>query len=440
MKLRVYWQDTVDPPPTAGTELPDSCDVVVIGAGITGLSAALHLAREGASVAVLEQHRVGWGASTRNAGMTLIGLKLSPEALVRTYGLAAAQRFYRSSVAAVDFTEEFLKDEAIDCGFHRHGALWAACTPAHFHALVESRDLLAESFEHETSLVPREELVSELGSSRYHGGLLDPLSGGLNPAEMVNGLLATAVESGVTVIEDAEVLGVDRRDGRISVETARGAVTAGEIVAAANGYTPSWLTWLRRRIIPIGSYIVVTEPLGEGLASELIPRNRMVFDTKKFLVYFRLTPDNRLLFGGRTSFRGHDDGTAAKVLTSWMRGVFPQLGDTAVDYAWSGSVAFTFDQMPRVGRREGVAFSGGYCGHGVANGLYLGAELARAMTGKADAPFTDLGHPTVPFYRKRAWFLPIAGAYYRLVDWRANKAKRIGTISGAPPRPIKREL
>jgi len=202
-------------------------------------------------------------------------------------------------------------------------------------------------------------LVSELGSSRYHGGLLDPLSGGLNPAEMVNGLLATAVESGVTVIEDAEVLGVDRRDGRISVETARGAVAAGEIVAAANGYTPSWLTWLRRRIIPIGSYIVVTEPLGEGLASELIPRDRMVFDTKKFLVYFRLTPDNRLLFGGRTSFWGHDDGTAAKVLTSWMRGVFPQLGATAVDYAWSGSVAFTFDQMPRVGRREGVAFSGG---------------------------------------------------------------------------------
>ncbi|MGH8527711.1 MAG: NAD(P)/FAD-dependent oxidoreductase, partial [Gammaproteobacteria bacterium] len=307
--------------------------------------------------------------------------------------------------------------ERIDCLFHRHGALWCAYSERHLDELAATRELLASSFGHETQFVSRAELGSEIGSDYYRGGLVDPLSAGLHPGRLAMGLLERVLEAGVSLHEHTPVESIRRTLRGTKVTTRAGIIEADHVVVATNGYTPEHLSWFRRRVIPIGSYIIVTEPLGEARAGSILPRARMAFDTKKFLFYFRLTPDNRLLFGGRSSFTRIEDREACQILSESLREVFPQLAHCAVEYCWSGNVGFTFDQLPHIGEHEGVHFAMGYCGHGVANSLYFGHHLANRIQGRArPLPFAELSFRTRFYYRGRPWFLPMAGWYFRLVD------------------------
>lgn len=188
-------------------------------------------------------------------------------------------------------------------------------------------------------------------------------------------------------------------------------------MVATDGYSGPVHPELSRRVIPIGSYIIATAPLEEGLARELIPKNRVMSDTKNLLFYFRLSADHRMVFGGRASFTPTTTVESAQILAQGMRAVFPQLAAVPIEYSWSGTVGFTFDQLPHAGRLDGVHYALGYCGHGVAMATYLGARVGDAIAGRGDLlPFSELGFPTVPFYRGRPWFLPAVGAYFRLVD------------------------
>ncbi len=418
MKELSYWRDTFPFDAPSPNTLPAHCDLAIIGGGLTGLSTALHAARSGASVVLLEQEKIGWGASTRNAGMALTGLKLSPEQLVKRYGRERARKFYRASLDALAFVQNLIEQEKIACDFHRCGDLCAAYRPAHYAGLIASQKFLQEEFEHHTELVPAAELKHELGTAVYHGGLIDPLSAGLNPAKLVAGLARCAHEAGAHLLEGTPVDECRREASGFVLRTTRGDVHAKEVVVATNGYTPSALRNLRRRIIPVGSYIIVTEVLGRGLAEELLPTNRMVYDTKNFLFYFRRTPDDRLLFGGRTSFTPMSDRKAAKILRADMLSVFPQLAATKIDYAWHGNVGFTFDQMPHLGEQNGLHYAMGYGGHGVVMSVYFGYWLAQKLAGANTSafPFFELPMPARFFYRKRPWFLPLAGAYYRVLD------------------------
>jgi glycine/D-amino acid oxidase-like deaminating enzyme len=413
-----YWLETAPPPPPlAPGPLPDRCDVAVIGGGYTGLMVALELARDGRSVRVFDQGRMASGASSRNGGQTLAGLKRSPQWLIKKYGAARAVELYRATLDAIAFTESFVGREAIDCHFHRHGALWCAYSERHYDDLAASRDLLASTFGHETHLVPRSDLASEIGTDYYRGGLVDPMSAGLHPGKLVMGLLARAKEAGAGLHENTPVLATERAPGGYRLTTSAGVIEAAQVVVATNGYTPDHLAWFRRRIIPIGSYVLVTEPLGDAGAKSILPRGRMAFDTKKFLYYFRLTPDHRLLFGGRTSFSRIEDGEACTLLTGAMHDVFPRLADRAVDYFWSGHVGFTFDQLPHIGEHDGMYFAMGYCGHGVANSLFFGHNLANHMRGRQNAfPFAQLPFRSRFYYRRRPWFLPLAGVFYKMLD------------------------
>jgi glycine/D-amino acid oxidase-like deaminating enzyme len=418
LKHASYWLDTAPAPPASTPgPLPDHCDVAVIGGGFTGLMVALELARDGRAVRVFDQGRMACGASSRNAGQMLAGLKRSPQWLIKKYGPERAVAMYRATLEAIDFTESFVAREGIDCHFHRHGALWCAYSARHYEGLGASRDLLASTFRHETHLVSRADLASEIGSDYYRGGLIDPLSAGLHPGKLVMGLLARAKEAGAGLHECTPVESAQRTPRGYRLTTPAGTIEAAQVVVATNGYTPDNLSWFRRRVIPIGSYILVTEPLGEAGARSILPRGRMAFDTKKFLYYFRLTPDNRFLFGGRTSFARIDDVEACRILAEAMREVFPQLADRAVEYFWSGNVGFTFDQLPHLGEHEGMHFAMGYCGHGVANSLYFGRNLADQMRGKKNGlPFAELPFRSRFYYRRRPWFLPLAGVFYKMVD------------------------
>jgi glycine/D-amino acid oxidase-like deaminating enzyme len=426
-----YWLDTLphdqgaaknpsDSPSAKASSSATTADVAIVGAGYTGLAAARHLARVGASVVVLDRERVGFGASSRNGGQVLTGLKIDPETLIKRYGHSKARDLFAIAMDSITAVERLVSEEAIDCDYERSGHLQAAWKPAHFDAFRREQDLLGRVFGHDVQLVARTDQRTELGSDRYFGLLVDNRSAGINPARYVSGLAAAVIRAGARVQEGCAVQRIVRSGSRWKVVTDLGDLDAGDVLMATNGYTDGAAPFLQRRFVPIGSYIVATEPLSPPVARSLIPRRRMVFDSKHFLYYFRLSADNRLLFGGRAEFSKPDSRStarAAAILRAALAVVFPDLRQAGIEYAWSGNVAFTRDQMPRAGRIDGLYYAGGYCGHGVAMATYLGTTIARRMAGEPiDHPLFDDRFAPIPLYNGAPWFLPLAGAYYRIRD------------------------
>ncbi|MGH9500735.1 MAG: NAD(P)/FAD-dependent oxidoreductase [Terriglobales bacterium] len=422
-----YWLDTATPPLATPGDLPTRVDVAIVGAGFTGLSAARTLAKRGASVAVLEANSIGWGASSRNGGMVLTGMKLDVETLAARYGMESAKRMYAASLASIAFVEQVVREEQIDCNFSRCGHLEVACKQPHFDAYARSVELIGREFQHQLRVVPKNGLNSEIGSDIYFGGIVDDISAGVNPARYVAGLGQAALAAGAGVFENTRVQHIGRESQNGSsgfrLDTSHGRIFAKEVFIATSGYTSSATPALRRKIIPIGSFIIATEPLSEALARELSPRNRMIFDSKNYLHYYRLTPDNRMLFGGRAAFFPETANTirrGAEILRRGMVGVYPQLRDAKVEYAWGGTLDFCFDTMPHAGRLDGIYYALGYAGHGVAMATYLGAKIAEQISGgKSDNPYENIPFPGAPLglYTGWPWFLPFAGAYYKILDW-----------------------
>jgi glycine/D-amino acid oxidase-like deaminating enzyme len=424
MQEKTFWLDTIEIPAAAPREFPRRVDVAIIGAGFTGLSAARSLARGAASVAVLESQNVGWGASSRNGGMVLTGLKLPAATLIARYGKEATARMYAASLESIDFVEQLVREENIACDFARTGHLEVACKPKHFDDFRRSADETARHFGHQQRLVSKDQLQSEIGSAIYHGGLVDPSSAAVNPARYVAGLARAAERAGAAVFEHSPVDEIQREGAQgWKIATARGTLRAQNVFVATSGYTSRVTPALQRKIIPIGSYIIVTEILREKLAAELSPRNRMIYDSKNYLYYYRLTPDRRMLFGGRAAFFPETSSTirrSAEILRRGMLSVYPQLREAKIEYIWGGTLDFAFDIMPHAGQLDGLYFSLGYAGHGVGMSTYLGDKIAQSiLTGRDENPFAGIPFPSAPLnlYNGRPWFLPAAGLWYKLLDW-----------------------
>lgn len=423
-----YWLETVsDHAQGASGPVPESVDVAVVGAGFCGLSAARSLAKRGVRVAVLEAETLGWGASCRNGGMVLTGMKLPVPTLIARYGGEAVQRMYAASLESIDLVEQIVKEEGINCAFSRCGHLEVACKESHFAAYAEAAARIRREFHHELRIIPKGELRTEIGSDIYYGGLVDDTSAGLNPAQYVAGLAKAAQRAGAGLYDHTRVVDVQPEvsngNRRFRVVTPRGSLTAREVLLASGAYTTSATPALLKKVIPIGSYIIATEVLPADLARELSPRNRMIYDSKHFLYYYRLTPDNRMLFGGRAAFFPESESTvreSAELLRQGMIGVYPQLSDTKVEFVWGGTLDFTFDVMPHCGKIDGMHFALGFAGHGVAAATWMGAKLASVICGDPeDNPFSRISFPGAPIGLRsgNAWALPLAGMYYRVLDW-----------------------
>jgi glycine/D-amino acid oxidase-like deaminating enzyme len=428
VKEQNYWLTTVEMSTTdLSCTLPEIVDVAVIGAGFTGLSAARTLAKKGVSVAVLEAETIGWGASSRNGGMVLTGMKLGVNKLISMYGRERTQRMYAASLASIDCVEQIVRDENIACNFSRCGHLEVACKQAHFDDYARQVEVIRREFNHELKIVPRGELRSEIGSDIYYGGMVDETSVGVNPARYVAGLGAAAIRAGAGVFEQTRALKIEResRQGKPGwkVTTSRGAIWAKNVFVGTSGYTGAATPALRKKIIPIGSYIIATEVLPEALARELSPRDRMIYDSKNYIYYYRLTPDNRMLFGGRAAFfpeTGHSIRKSGEILRRGMIEVYPQLRNTKVEFVWGGTLDFAFDIMPHAGQIDGIHYALGYAGHGVAMATYQGHLMALQVAGESpENPFDGIPFPSAPLglYNGKPWFLPFAGAYYKFLDW-----------------------
>jgi len=422
-----YWLTTVQMPVSPAQQLPESCEVVVIGAGFTGLSAALALAKRGAKVAVVESETIGWGASSRNGGMVLTGLKLGVNQLIARYGRELTRRMYAASLETISCVERIVGEEGIACDFARTGHLEVACKQMHFDDYARQVEVIAREFNHQLRVVPRADLRTEIGSDIYFGGMVDETSAGLNPARYVSGLGAAAMRAGACIYERTKLQGIthESRNGTpgFKLTTSRGSLWARNVLVGTSGYTGDATPALRKKIIPIGSYIITTEILPEALARELSPRNRQIYDSKNYLYYYRLTPDRRMLFGGRAAFFPETAQTireSSEILRRGMIDVYPQLRDTKIDYVWGGTLDFCFDIMPHVGQMDGLHFAVGYAGHGVAMATWQGQKMAEWIaTGKTDNPFSEIAFPGAPLglYNGKPWFLPFAGAYYKILDW-----------------------
>ena len=420
---RPYWHATMPAIPSyRDRPLPDTADVVVIGGGYTGINAARELARKGAAVTLLEAETLGFGGSTRNGGIVHPGYKWGPTELIERYGDDTGRALWDETMAGYETIKRVIAEEAIDCEFRECGYLDVAWAPSHAAHLRESVATLAQ-FGVDARFVEKAELADEIGTNFYHGGLVFPPSGLLHPGKYFAGLAAAADAAGADLHEGTRARAIQKQpDGGLVVATDRGQILAKEVVVGTNGYTDGVVPSLRRRIIPIGSYIIATEPLPEELARVISPRGRAFFDTKNFLYYWHISEDRRMIFGGRASFLPMGMDRIHGILHKGMLEVHPQLAGFRIDYGWGGNVGFTFDRMPHVGRHDGVTYAMGCCGTGVALMTALGVAVADWLGGGREPALAKLGFPLVPApYEGRPWFLPFVGEWFRLQDALARR-------------------
>jgi gamma-glutamylputrescine oxidase len=415
-----YWASLPPEPVRAALAGDATCDVGVVGGGIAGLSAALHLAGRGYRVRLLEAERIGWGASGRSGAQAIFGVAAGQEKLIRLVGATDARRIWDMSVEALALLRDLIARHHIDCDYIA-GQMHVAIKP---RQVVELRDwhadLTANYGYHSVSLLDAPATRRLVASERYSAGLLDTNSGHLHPLKYVRGLARAAEAAGVVLHEGSRVLRHERRDGRLRLVTAAGELACRLVVYAGNAGLGATVPRLERRIMPVGTYIVATEPLGEHTARQLLPENTAVTDINWVLDYFRRSADHRLLFGGRVSYSGLDPFDTARATRARMLQVFPGLKDARIEHAWGGYVDITLNRAPDFGRLEqDVYYLQGFSGHGIALTGLAGQLVAEAIAGSAERfdVFARIPHrefPGGPWLRRPA--LVLAMLYYRLKD------------------------
>ena len=419
MKTVPFWTDSYPRPESlAVSPLPEAVDVAIVGGGYTGLNAARVLAKGGTAVAVLERHTIGWGASSRNGGMATTGIKQKIGTIFKMYGKEMGRTFWQTSLDAIDLIGEIVADEGLDCNFVRQGHIALAYKPSHYESMAKKVDWYRRELGHRMSMVPQSDMRSEIGSDAFYGGMVDEYSAGLHPAKYVFELARAVAKHGALLCENCSVTRIEKTGTGFNVHTNQGIVKAKDVLVATNGYTDRLIPKLKPRIFPVGSYIIVTAPLSPDMQKQLSPKGRMFYDTKNFLNYFRVTPDGRMLFGGRNNLSTDLDLHESKVsLKQQMHRVFPQLDEVPITHTWTGQLGLTFDLMPHIGRIDGVMYALGYGGHGVSIATYVGTEAGLLLAGKkSDSPFAQIKHQTMFFYRNKPWFLPFAAIYFRTLD------------------------
>ena len=418
-KAAPYWWDRTQRPKLEDPSFQASADLVVVGSGYTGLCAALEAARAGRSTLVFDAGDAGWGCSTRNGGQISTSVKPNYETLARRHGPEAAFGLLKEGQNALAWIGDFIAEEGIDCDFRVPGRFHAAHSPRHYERLARAIAQQPKGLEVPAHAVPRSEQRRELGTELYHGGVVYETHACLDPARFHQGLLERVVAAGASVVPHCAVSRIERDGERHRVTTARGKVIARDVIVATNGYTGAPTPWLRRRVIPIGSYMIATEPLPAEVMDRVMPTERIVSDSRKVVYYYRASPDRRrILFGGRVTSGEADPRRSGLLLRRDLVRLFPELAEVRISHSWMGFVAYTFDTLAHTGRQDGIHYAMGYCGSGVSMAGYLGTKVAQRLLGRPEGrtALESVGFQTRPLYRGWPWFLPASVAFYRWRD------------------------
>jgi len=421
-KLTPYWWDDVPRPRLADAPLPATVDVAVVGAGYTGLHAALQTVRGGRSTVVFDAEDAGWGCSSRNGGQISTSIKPGFEQLARRHGQQRAFDILKEGQQSLAWIAQFVRSEGIECDFGQVGRFHAAHNAAQYEALAARIASQPKGLEVDAFMVPRAQQREELGTDLYWGGAVYTQHCSVHPARYHQGLLERVLSAGGRVVPRCPVQEISRSGAQFLLRTPQGNVIARDVVIATNGYTGALTPWLRRRVIPIGSYMIATEPLPKQSMDRLFPSNRIVSDTRKVVYYYRCSPDRRrVLFGGRVSHKETDPRISGPKLHADLVRLFPELRDTRISHSWCGFVAYTFDELMHIGKHDGMHYAMGYCGAGVGTSSYFGMRLGQQVLGLKEGrtALDGLAFQTRPLYSGNPWFLAPSVAYYR---WRDSRA------------------
>lgn len=426
-----YWWDAAPLTALPGAELPRTADIAIVGAGYAGLSAAITLARAGRAVVVLDRQHPGEGASTRNGGITSGNIRPGPAELVRRFGEARALAIEAEGKAAREDLYRFIAEEGIDCDFALTGRFSGAIDAGDYEAGARLAERLTRRLGIEAHAVPRAEQHRHIGTDFYRGGNVRMDIGGLHPAKLHAGMLRLARDAGVAIHSGTAVTAMRSSEGHHELVTDRGTLTAREVVVATNGYTDRADPWLRRRLVPLRSRIIATEPLPPATMERLFPTRMMLSDSRQLSFYYRPSPDfSRILFGGRDRGTDLTDAAATEELRQGIVELFPELSEVGLTHSWYGLVAMNRDMVPRIFTRDHRVYATGFCGSGVVWARWAGQQVARQMLGATGAAGADGASAFdfrpprfVPLIDGKPWFMPLLFALWTRQD-RVKLARR----------------
>ena len=427
-KSTPFWWEEAPVEPLPKRPLEKKADVVIVGAGLAGLTAAITLARAGRSVVVLDKMNPGEGASTRNGGITSGNIRLRYAQLLRKYGEEQALRIEAEGKIAREFIYEFIKTENLDCDFKLTGRFHGVIGREEYEAEARNAEKLNKTLGIQTYAVPHSEQREYIGTDYYRGGVVRMDIGGLHPGKYTAEILRVALAAGVSVHSHTAVSRITKDTNDFRVETSAGIISGRQILICTNGYTDGSDPWLRRRMVPVRSRIIATEELPEGLMKTLMPRMMMYTEGKILGYYYRPSPDGkRILLGGRDSSQSGDPAAPTIMLRKGLIGLFPELADVQLSHSWFGNVAMHRDMLPRIFEHKGMTYATGFCGSGTVWAPWIGYKGARKLLGddKTKSAFDFKPMPAVPLYAGKPYFMPALIQVYRMQDRIAfSKAKR----------------
>ncbi len=415
-----FWWEAAPRESEQEVNLPATADCVVVGAGYAGLNAALTLARAGRSVVVCEAGPPGFGASSRSGGMIGHGHRLSYSNLIALYGAAKAKTLIGEGMASLDYVKQLINSEGIDARLSAVGRLRGAWTQADYDTMGREAELLRRDLGLPVDVVQKSDMHKEIASDSYQGGLVFHSHGGVHPALFQQGLLGVACSAGVEVAGFTPVTRIDRQIDHTLVHTPRGSIKARDVIVATNGYSAGPVLDFARRLVPMPSFLIATEEIGENRVRDLIPNLRMIVETREKHLYYRPSPDGkRIILGGRAALHPIELEEAKVRLRKELVALFPSLAQTEISHVWTGNIAMTRSDLPGIGKLGGLWYALGCNGSGVALMPYLGHKLALKILGDKEGvtAFDDIPFKAIPFYDGRPWFLPLMTAWYRGRDW-----------------------
>lgn len=420
MKQTPFWVDDHPRPEGLTSELPSETDYLVIGSGLTGLSAALRLSSAGETVTVIDAGEIAGGASSINGGMVSPDVKAGLDTVYAVYGPRIGHEMWASTVRSIELVRDYATRPGIDALTHDSGMAALGRGAKKLKAFDRSVEWYRKKFNVNWEVMDARDIGAVVGGDSFNVALFVPEGFGVHPARLAFGLAREVFREGARLVERCAAVSMERTGTGLRVETSKGRIDAREVILATNGYTtrePS--KEMARLIVPIGSYIVVTEPLGEERAGNIFPSGAMTYTRKRLLHYMRRTHDHRILLGGRRSLHtGLDLEESAADLRAAMVDYWPDLEDVAITHVWGGKLGIPFDLIPHIGRVDGAWYAMGYAGHGVGLSCQLGYELAGMLLGE-DPPsvYSEIPHDGRFYYGgRRPWFLTPASYLYRALD------------------------